>query len=86
MDNEDLKFLQDLVEELRAHEGVYEAEAVELENIIFRVKEENKMNWQKILFECSKCGVESWQEFDVNTYVLKVDHLICDGCFVEEED
>ena len=39
MDNEDINILQDLVEELRAHEGVYEAEAVELENIIFRVKE-----------------------------------------------
>ena len=40
MDNEDINFLEDLAEELRKHEGTYDAEAEELENIIFRAKEE----------------------------------------------
>ena len=41
LDQEDINFLEDLAEELRNHGGVYNAEAVELENIIFRAKEEN---------------------------------------------
>ena len=36
LDQEDLNFLEDLAEELRRHEGVYDAEAIELENIIHR--------------------------------------------------
>ena len=39
LDQEDINFLEDLAEELRRHEGVYEAEAVELENIVFRARE-----------------------------------------------
>lgn len=39
MDEEDINFLQDLAEELRRiNPEVYEAEAVELENIIYRAK------------------------------------------------
>ena len=38
------------------------------------------VNWQRIRFICSVCGVESWQEFDLNTYVVKVEDLICDDC------
>ena len=41
LDQEDINFLEDLAEELRRHDGVYDAEAIELENIIFRAKEEN---------------------------------------------
>lgn len=40
LDLEDINFLEDLAEELRRHDGVYDAEAVELENIIFRAKED----------------------------------------------
>lgn len=39
LDLEDTNFLEDLSEELRRHDGVYEAEAVELDNIIFRAKQ-----------------------------------------------
>lgn len=39
MDQEDINFLEDLAEELRRIDSlVYESEAVELENIIFRIK------------------------------------------------
>lgn len=38
LDLEDLNFLEDLAEELRKHNGVYDPEAEELENIIFRAK------------------------------------------------
>ena len=41
LDLEDINFLEDLAEELRRHEGVYDAEAVELEKIIYRAKEGN---------------------------------------------
>ena len=42
LDLEDINFLEDLAEELRRIDpNVYEAEAVELENIIFRAKEDN---------------------------------------------
>lgn len=41
LDLEDINFLEDLAEELRRHDGVYDAEAVELDNIICRAKEEN---------------------------------------------
>ena len=39
LDQEDIKFLEDLAEELRKHKGVYDPEADELENIVFRAKE-----------------------------------------------
>ena len=42
MDEEDINFLKDLAEELRRHDGTYEAEAIELENIIYREKLENE--------------------------------------------
>lgn len=41
LDQEDINFLEDLTEELRRHDGVYETEAVELDNIIFRAKVKN---------------------------------------------
>ena len=42
MDKEDINFLEDLAEELRRIDpDVYEAEAIELENIISREKLEN---------------------------------------------
>lgn len=37
-------------------------------------------NWQKIKFYCSKCGQESWMEIDINSYIIKIDELICDDC------
>lgn len=37
LDQEDINFLEDLSEELRRHDGIYEAEAVELDNIIYRL-------------------------------------------------
>ena len=40
LDQEDINFLKDIAEELRAHGGVYNAEANELENIIFRAEGE----------------------------------------------
>ena len=41
LDQEDINFLQEIADELRRFENnVYGAEADELENIIFRVKEE----------------------------------------------
>ena len=40
LDQEDINFLEDLAEELRRIDPeVYEAEAIELENIIYRAKE-----------------------------------------------
>ena len=39
LDQEDINFLEDLAEELRRHGGVYDPEAIELENIVFRAKE-----------------------------------------------
>jgi len=39
LDLEDIGFLEELAEELRKHKGVYDPEAEELENIIFRAKE-----------------------------------------------
>ncbi len=41
------------------------------------------VNWQRIRFICSECGSESWTEFDVSTYVLKVEHLVCDDCYMK---
>lgn len=38
LDQEDMNFLNDLAEELRRHEGTYDSEAEELENIIFRLE------------------------------------------------
>ena len=52
-------------------------------------KVNNEVNWQRIRFICSECGVETWQEFNVDIFVLKVEHLVCDDCYVKlhpEED
>lgn len=38
LDKEDIYFLEELAEELRRIDKVYEAEAIELENIIYRAK------------------------------------------------
>ena len=49
----------------------------------------SEKNWQRIKFLCKECETESWQEFDVNTYVLKVEDLICVDCYMKlhpEED
>jgi hypothetical protein len=60
--------------------------------IILIMATENKVNgknWQRIRFICSECGTESWTEFDVDTYVLKVENLVCDDCYTKlhpEED
>lgn len=47
IDQEDVNFLEDLAEELRKINPVYNAEAIELENILFRItnldKEERAM-------------------------------------------
>ena len=45
--------------------------------------DKKQVNWQRIKFECSVCGNESWQEFDLNTYVLKVENLVCDDCYMK---
>ena len=37
LDQEDKNFLEDLIEELRKHDGTYDSEADELENIVFRL-------------------------------------------------
>lgn len=42
LDQEDINFLKDLAEELRKISPVYEAEAIELENIIDRA---NQKEW-----------------------------------------
>ena len=39
LDQEDIKFLEDLAAELKKHDGVYDPEAEELENIVFRAKQ-----------------------------------------------
>ena len=39
LDQEDINFLKDLAEELRRHDGTYDAEAIELENIIGRAEQ-----------------------------------------------
>ncbi|KKK94509.1 hypothetical protein LCGC14_2682160 [marine sediment metagenome] len=44
------------------------------------------VNWQRIRFTCVKCGNESWTEFNVDTYVLKVENLVCDDCMPEDVD
>ncbi|BDI54948.1 MAG: Zn-finger protein [Asgard archaea virus VerdaV3] len=41
-------------------------------------------NRQRVLLKCKECGETFWTEFDLNTSVLKVEHLVCDDCFVEE--
>jgi len=43
------------------------------------------MGWIRIKFVCSKCGTESWTEFNNETYVMKVSDLICDDCLEEVE-
>ena len=84
LDLEDTNFLEDLSEELRRHDGVYEAEAVELDNIIFRSKEET--SFQKVNFTCSVCGKDSWMEVNLSTYVVSITDLVCDDCNPVEED
>jgi len=37
-------------------------------------------NWQKIWFNCSKCGSKTWAEVDINTYVFSITDLVCDDC------
>ena len=45
-------------------------------------------NWQRIKFECEKCGQESWFECDLNTLVLTTDAdwFLCDECNPCEDD
>lgn len=47
---------------------------------------DKKLNWQRIKFICIGCGKESWTEFDLNTYVMKVEDLVCDDCIPEDEN
>ena len=42
--------------------------------------------WIRIRFICSKCGIESWTEFNNDIWVMKVSDLICDDCNPMEED
>ena len=42
LDLEDKNFLDDLIEELRKHDGTYDSEANELENIVFRLEGNTK--------------------------------------------
>jgi len=83
LDQADINFLEDLAEELRRINPVYNAEAEELENIISK-KMANK-NWQRIWFICSECGEKTWTEVDLETYVFSTDDLICDDCNPVEE-
>ena len=39
-----------------------------------------KNNWQRIWFNCSKCGEKIWTEVDIDTYVFTVADLVCDDC------
>ena len=47
---------------------------------------DDKNNWQRVWFTCSKCGNKAWTEFNLNTYVMKVEDLVCDDCLPEEEE
>ena len=40
----------------------------------------------KINFVCKECGEESWFDVNLETYIVSMNDLICDDCFVEEED
>ncbi len=85
LDLEDTNFLEDLIEELpKIDNGVYKTEAVELENILFRLKD-NKASG-KVNFICSKCGQNSWFEVDLETYIVSISDLVCDDCNPVEED
>lgn len=85
LDLEDTNFLEDLIEELpKIDNGVYKAEATELENILFRLKENKESG--KVKFICSKCQKESWFQVDLNTYVVSISDLVCDDCNPVEDD
>lgn len=43
-------------------------------------------NWQRILLKCKECGGSFWMETDLNTYVVSSKDLVCDDCFVEEDE
>ena len=84
LDLEDINFLNILADELRKIDGdTYQAEAEELENIIFRAKDST---FQKVNFKCSVCGSDSWMEVDLSTYVVSITDLVCDDCNPVEED
>lgn len=38
------------------------------------------MNWQRILFKCSKCDGPSWMEINLEKTYISVDDLLCDEC------
>lgn len=41
----------------------------------------------KVKFICKECGNQSWFKVNLETYVIKVDDLICDECNpINEED
>lgn len=40
----------------------------------------------KIIFKCSKCGKVSWMKVNLETYIVSITDLICDGCNPVEED
>ena len=44
-----------------------------------------EQNWQRILLKCKECGQTFWMETDIDTYVISIDDLVCDDCFVEED-
>lgn len=61
LDLEDTNFLEDLAEELRRHDGVYEAEAVELDNIIFRAKSSSSPS------ECTNINCKGYKFKDLDS-------------------
>lgn len=40
----------------------------------------------KIKFKCSVCGVESWFDVDLETYIVSITDLVCDDCNPCEAD
>ena len=42
LDQEDKNFLEDLIEELRKHDGIYDSEADELEHIVLKLEGNTK--------------------------------------------
>ena len=79
LDQEDITFLEDLIEELPKIEGnMYKSESEELGNILYRLTE--VPIYSRVKFICKKCGQESWFEVNLNRYVVSMKDLLCDDC------
>lgn len=44
------------------------------------------MVFEKIKFKCNKCGIESWMEVNLETYIVSITDLVCDDCIPVEEN